>query len=109
MSLSNSNYLTCFFLECAGTVSRIGNGYCDDENNNRECDYDGDDCCGELVNTEHCTFCECHLNHGMYTKEQNEISLFHFSKQKGYFDQLKIFIRIFQLLCSNYYQVRSQV
>ena len=72
-----------FFLECKGTVSRIGNGYCDDENNNMECDYDGDDCCGELVNTEHCTFCECHLNHGMYTKKQNKISLFHFLKQKG--------------------------
>ena len=68
MSLSNSNYLTCFFLECAGTVSRIGNGYCDDENNNMECNYDGDDCCGSLVNTEHCNFCECHLNHGKYVK-----------------------------------------
>ena len=59
-----------FLLECAGTVSRIGNGYCDDENNNKECNYDGDDCCGLFVNTEHCTFCECHLNHGMYNKEQ---------------------------------------
>ena len=25
----------------------IGDGFCDDETNNPECDYDGDDCCGE--------------------------------------------------------------
>ena len=53
-------------LECAGIINFIGDGYCDDVNNNKECDYDGDDCCGSLINTEHCSFCQCHLDHGMY-------------------------------------------
>ena len=83
MSFTNLIYIThFFFLECTGVVSWIGNGYCDDENNNKECNYDGDDCCGELVNTEHCTFCECHLNHGMCNKVGNKLPFFHFLMQK---------------------------
>ena len=34
-------------------------GYCDDDNNNDGCDYDGGDCCGDDVNTKYCTECEC--------------------------------------------------
>ena len=34
-------------------------GYCDDENNNEACFYDGGDCCGPNVNTEWCTVCQC--------------------------------------------------
>ena len=30
---------------CTGTVSWIGDDYCDDENNNDACQYDGGDCC----------------------------------------------------------------
>ena len=55
-----------FALECAGIINWIGDGYCDDVNNNKECDYDGNDCCGLFINTEHCTFCQCHLDHGKY-------------------------------------------
>jgi len=36
-----------------------GDGYCDDDNNNDACDYDGGDCCGNHVNTYYCTECEC--------------------------------------------------
>merc|ERR1712001_433093 len=36
-----------------------GDGFCDDGNNNDGCDYDGGDCCGDDVNTEYCTECEC--------------------------------------------------
>merc|ERR1739844_6653 len=36
-----------------------GDGYCDDDNNNDGCDYDGGDCCGDDVNTKYCTECEC--------------------------------------------------
>merc|ERR1711983_366616 len=36
-----------------------GDGYCDDDNNNDGCDYDGGDCCGDDVNTKFCTECEC--------------------------------------------------
>ena len=33
--------------------------YCDDGNNNEECEWDGGDCCGYNVNTEYCIDCEC--------------------------------------------------
>ena len=36
-----------------------GDGYCDDENNDEGCDYDGGDCCGDDVNKEWCTKCLC--------------------------------------------------
>merc|ERR1712038_2036649 len=32
-----------------------GDGYCDDENNNSECAWDGGDCCGSDVDTSYCT------------------------------------------------------
>ena len=35
----------------------IGDGFCDDETNNPECDYDGDDCCGEAVFADYCSEC----------------------------------------------------
>ena len=34
-------------------------GECDDINNNVDCSYDGGDCCGSNVNTQHCTLCLC--------------------------------------------------
>ena len=37
----------------------IGNGYCNDEANNDECNYDGGDCCGTCVNSELCSDCAC--------------------------------------------------
>ena len=37
----------------------MGDGYCDDTNNNIECDYDGGDCCGDNVNTNYCSVCKC--------------------------------------------------
>ena len=37
----------------------IGDGYCDDINNNIGCSFDGGDCCGANVNTEWCTECLC--------------------------------------------------
>ena len=37
----------------------IGDGYCDDINNNPECSYDGGDCCGPAVNTQWCSECQC--------------------------------------------------
>ena len=58
---------TTFFLnneECAGRIALIGNGYCDDDNNNKECIYDGGDCCGYCISTAFCTSCECFLDEG---------------------------------------------
>ena len=37
----------------------IGDGYCDDINNNMNCSYDGGDCCGPVVNTYYCIDCQC--------------------------------------------------
>merc|ERR1719357_1373360 len=37
----------------------FGDDYCDDENNNSECGYDGGDCCGDKVNTMYCSECKC--------------------------------------------------
>ena len=37
----------------------VGNGYCNDETNNADCNYDGGDCCGTCVKTNHCSECEC--------------------------------------------------
>merc|ERR1711962_288402 len=37
----------------------FGDNYCDDENNNPECDFDGGDCCGDNVNTQYCSECKC--------------------------------------------------
>ena len=34
--------------------------YCDDQNNNEGCLFDGGDCCRPNVNTQFCTLCFCH-------------------------------------------------
>ena len=39
----------------------MNNGYCNDEANNAECNYDGGDCCGACINTEVCTNCTCNV------------------------------------------------
>ena len=36
----------------------IGDGYCNDETNIFECDYDGGDCCVN-TNADHCSDCYC--------------------------------------------------
>ena len=65
--------ITAFCLECiclegggessGGTTPScngwLGDGYCDDINNNLECSYDGGDCCGPNVNTQYCSECLC--------------------------------------------------
>merc|ERR1712156_951791 len=53
---------------CAGQISSIGNGFCDDINNNKECTYDGGDCCGICINTDFCTNCTCLQNEDGYDK-----------------------------------------
>ena len=40
----------------------VGDGYCDDENNNLKCNYDGGDCCLDQVLTDYCTICTCYEN-----------------------------------------------
>ena len=54
-------YLTCVSsdLDACDNPEWIGDGYCDDENNNAECNWDGGDCCGDNVFTDYCTICGC--------------------------------------------------
>ena len=40
----------------------IANGMCNDETNNDECNFDGGDCCGDCINTEHCSECVCYAD-----------------------------------------------
>ena len=37
----------------------VGDEYCDDENNNVDCSFDGGDCCGDNVDTSFCSQCLC--------------------------------------------------
>ena len=37
----------------------IRDRYCDDVNNNMACNFDDGDCCGDNVNTQYCSVCEC--------------------------------------------------
>ena len=39
--------------------NEIKDGYCDDKNNNKKCEFDGGDCCGSNVNKNSCTICQC--------------------------------------------------
>ena len=55
---SEKDFLLPFSIECYNTAW-IANGYCEDEVNTKECNYDGGDCCGSCVNTEYCIKCEC--------------------------------------------------
>ena len=45
-------------IECQERT-RIGDGFCQDYNNNHHCSFDGGDCCGPCVNREFCTECKC--------------------------------------------------
>ena len=45
-------------------IQFIGDDYCDDENNNAECQFDNGDCCGSNVNTKYCTECQCLSDEG---------------------------------------------
>ena len=40
-------------------LTRLGDGFCDDEINTEACEFDKGDCCGDNVNTKYCWDCEC--------------------------------------------------
>ena len=42
-----------------GTSIWIGDGFCDDINNNEACDYDSGDCCGLSTKKNFCIECIC--------------------------------------------------
>ena len=56
----------CLCLEGGGTTPSgvcnqgwIGDGYCDNINNNLDCTYDGGDYCLDYVNEDYCEECLC--------------------------------------------------
>ena len=56
-SFGNDDGVYC--SDTCGNPTYKGDNYCDDENNNCGCEWDGGDCCGSDINTQHCTACEC--------------------------------------------------
>ena len=50
----NSYYSNC------SEPSWVGDGYCDDQTNNKDCQFDGGDCCLDFVQKDYCSFCICH-------------------------------------------------
>ena len=51
-----------YLRNCENSL-KVGNGYCEDETNTPECNYDGGDCCGFCVKNQFCSRCDC-LNGG---------------------------------------------
>jgi hypothetical protein len=39
---------------------KVDSGYCNDDTNTEECNYDGGDCCGTNVNRQYCFDCICY-------------------------------------------------
>ena len=63
VNTSHCSKCTCFGQEMcdAGIIpSSIGDGFCNDETNNKECNYDGGDCCSSTVNSDKCSNCTCY-------------------------------------------------
>lgn len=53
----------------------LGDGYCDDEANVPECDFDGGDCCAEETNNDYCQVCQCFDDeNGTNTTDQTPIN-----------------------------------
>ena len=51
-------------LDCENSNWK-GDGFCNDGNNHKGCEYDGGDCCGSHVSTTYCNECQClDPNHG---------------------------------------------
>ena len=46
-------------LEGCRAPKSFGDGFCDDDNNNEACSWDGGDCCGNDVKTDYCFECKC--------------------------------------------------
>ena len=45
---------------CNGLPDFIGDGFCDDANNNQECNFDAGDCCYNVL-TDFCLECNCYF------------------------------------------------
>ena len=57
--LFSENLHKCIYRAGCKSLNEVGDGFCDDYNNNHMCEYDGGDCCGSFVNQSNCTICLC--------------------------------------------------
>ena len=48
-----------FYKDYGGISYWVGDGFCDDINNNEACDYDDGDCCGLSMKKNFCVQCIC--------------------------------------------------
>ncbi len=46
-------------LGARGKLNWVNDGFCDDMNNNKACNYDGGDCCGVYTDKRFCFECKC--------------------------------------------------
>ena len=62
VNIRNCVECTCYSQQfhCDGPEEFISDGYCNDETNNADCNYDGGDCCGGCANIDHCLNCVCY-------------------------------------------------
>ena len=51
----------------------VGDGYCDDEANNAECDFDLDDCCDQESDRNSCTNCTCWVDNDQLVKFNDQL------------------------------------
>ena len=56
---SYSKRLFCPLKDKTGRTKWLGDGFCDDINNNEECGFDYGDCCGSNVKKHFCMNCTC--------------------------------------------------
>ena len=54
------NFYLFLVLEC-GNTTLVGDGSCNDETNTVVCNYDGGDCCLNVINKIHCSECVCYF------------------------------------------------
>ena len=50
-----------FLVPGCANFALVGNGFCNNETNNEDCNYDGGDCCTMNANIISCSECVCHL------------------------------------------------
>ena len=55
------NAFSSFLGSGCDNAALVGNGFCNDETNNADCNFDGGECCVLNVNKNYCSECACHL------------------------------------------------
>ena len=55
-------YIMCLLIDLGCDIIKlVGDGVCNDETNTANCNFDGGDCCLNVINKEYCSECKCFL------------------------------------------------